>query len=92
MAGGPMIVPSIQMEKKMAFIPPSRMRGISSSRGVALAQVVVLREKALRGVVVRIQNDGREVQLMGAFGKIVSRSETHRQGRETRTEHQAEQN
>src|SRR5258706_9683546 len=29
MAGGPMMRPSIQMEKKMAFIPPSFMRGMS---------------------------------------------------------------
>src|SRR5579859_5311723 len=28
-AAGPMIRPSIQMEKKMAFIPPSRIRGMS---------------------------------------------------------------
>src|ERR1700674_2879617 len=29
-AGGPIVRPSIQMEKKIAFIPPSRMRGIST--------------------------------------------------------------
>src|SRR5258708_24437902 len=29
MAGGPRVRPSIQMEKKIAFMPPSRMRGMS---------------------------------------------------------------
>src|SRR6266851_2749596 len=29
-AGGPIVRPSTQMEKKIAFIPPSRMRGIST--------------------------------------------------------------
>ncbi len=39
--------------------------------GVALAEIVVLREEALRGVIVRVQHDGREVQLMRTLGNFV---------------------
>src|SRR5579862_497634 len=46
MAGGPMVRPSIQMEKKMAFMPPSRMRGMSMwPSGLRLARSKDLEKK-----------------------------------------------
>ncbi len=41
--------------------------------GIALAEVEVLGEEALRRVVVRIENDRREMQLLGALGDFIAR-------------------
>ena len=67
--------PSIQIEKKIAFMPPSRMRrDVHVAIRIALAEVVALREETLRGVVVRVQDDRGKMQLVGPVGDGIGRS------------------
>jgi hypothetical protein len=40
--------------------------------GVALAEIVILREEALRRIIVCVQDDGGEVQLMCALGNFIN--------------------
>ncbi len=65
----------IQMEKKMASRPPSRIRGMSTLPSVwRAAKSKFGSSKALRGVVVRIDDDGFRVQglsLRGDAGGLV---------------------
>ena len=49
-------------------------RNIHVTVGIALAEIEVLGEKALRGVVVRIEHDRGKVQLLGARGDLVGRN------------------
>src|SRR5271170_3599506 len=45
---------------------------VDVAAGVALAQIVVLGEEALCGVIVRVQHDGREMQFVRLRGNIVN--------------------
>ena len=46
-------------------------RDVDGAVGVALAEIVVVREEALRGVVVGVEDDGGKMQLVSASRDIV---------------------
>ena len=67
---GPVTSPGIQIEKKSASRPPSRMRGMSMLPSGLRARDVerLLEDQPLRRVVVRVDDDRPLVQLPGAGG------------------------
>jgi hypothetical protein len=73
-----------------AFTPASN---VNLTVGVLLAEVVVLREEALRGVIVGVQHDGTEVQIMrarkfrqrGQLGLGSLRRSSHKRAHKTTT-------
>ena len=67
---GPVTVPEIQMEKKIASSPPSRMRGISiDAIGMAHTEIELRIEQALRSVVVGVHHDRTEMQIVRFLAK-----------------------
>src|SRR5580658_2288172 len=57
------------------------VRNVDVAGGVLLAEVVVWREEALRGVIVRVEHDGREVQLMRTLRNFVAGRNSGQDGR-----------
>ena len=71
---GPMVLPSIQIEKKMPFIPPSFMRGMSMEPvSLRLPRSKVDFERNRCVVSSCVSTDlGREVKFAGARGNGIS--------------------
>jgi len=46
---------------------------------IALAEVVILLEEALRGVVVSVQDDGRKVKFLSSLRDVIRRGRSNKQ-------------
>ena len=74
-ASGPVTVPAIQIEKKIALKSAfAHARNVDDAVGVANAEVEFRVEEALGGVVVGIHDDGAEMEVVSLRGDIGLRS------------------